>query len=216
LTTCFLLPGRSGHVVALALLALAAWWALPDRLRWLALAAPILLLGLLFAASPKTLDRVQLGVAEAKQFQAVGNVNSSIGERLHYWTVSLELIAQKPVFGHGLGSWNHAYLKQLQGRTAPAHSAGIRNPHQEYLLWGVQMGAIGIALLLAWFASAAWTARNMQANAKQAVHSAIIGAMLACLFNAAIWDALIGDFLVCAIGLAMALGHSQLEQRASA
>ena len=212
LLTCFLLPGRSGHVVALCLLGLTAWFELPKRLKLMAVLLPPLVLAAVLAVSPRTLERTNLVLTEAQQFGAQGSVNTSIGERLHYWTVSFELIAQKPWKGHGLGSWNSAYLNQLKGRPAPAHSAGIRNPHQEYLLWAVQLGVGGAVLLLAWFAAAASCARGFAQAERRASLCAVLACMVVCLVNAAIYDALIGDYLMAVIGLSLALGYAKQRE----
>ncbi len=208
-STCFLLPGRSGHIVALSLIGLTVLWALSPKLKFLALLAPAIVLCVVVAASPRTLERIELGVTEAKQFNVSGNVNSSIGERLHYWTTSTELIAARPLLGYGVGSWNKEYVRITTDRVAPAHSKGIRNPHQEFLLWGVQLGFVGVALLVAWFASIALDARQFDVATKRATWCAVAGAWMACMFNAAIFDALIGDYLVVVIGLCLALGIAQ-------
>ncbi len=206
--TCFLMPGRSGHLVVLGLIALGVFWTLPKRWVVLAGVVPMLLMVAVMVASPRTFERVQKGVAEAQQFETTGRVDTSVGERLHYWTTSARLMTQAPMLGFGVGSWNKEYLRESSGRPAPAHSRGIRNPHQEFLLWGVQLGAVGVALLCAWFACAAFDARHFKPHVRRAAWSAVAATVGACLFNAAIFDALIGDFLVCTIGLSLAHGLS--------
>lgn len=214
LVTAFVLPGRSGHVVALGLIGLGVLWALPQRFKLLAVVAPVLALAALLALSPKALDRAKQGVTEAQKFQTSGAANSSIGERLHYWSVSAALIAERPLSGFGLGSWNREYQRGAVDKNPPAHAKGIRNPHQEFLLWGVQLGVAGMVLLLLWFGALLQDARRFATAASRAAQSAVAGLFLACLFNSAIFDALIGDFLCVVVGLTWA--HGWLERQASA
>ena len=84
------------------------------------------------------------------------------------------------------------------------------NPHQEYLLWGVQLGVPGIFLLLALMISIMKDTLSMETQAARATQSALLALAIACLFNSSLYDAQIGDFFCVVLGLLLALGlHPQ-------
>jgi len=73
--------------------------------------------------------------------------------RIGFWHASLDALSEAPVIGHGTGSIRHVLDESArQGRRPPDH-LGIRNPHNQILAVGIQLGAIGIGVLLAmWLA----------------------------------------------------------------
>ena len=70
---------------------------------------------------------------------------TSIGQRLEFMANSYQLLLERPVFGHGTGSFKSRY-------SALAEAKGLKyktsNPHNEYLMTGVQTGLVGISFLL--------------------------------------------------------------------
>ena len=82
----------------------------------------------------------------------------------------------------------------------------IRNPHQEYLLWGVELGAGGTLLLLLLILCLVRDARQFDPPIARATLSVVAAMAVACLFNSALYDGLIGDFFCVTLGLLMALG----------
>jgi O-antigen ligase len=201
----FLLPGRSGQAALLAAVALALWWAIPRHGKWLALVAPPLLLALAMGVSPAFHDRIDAIGSEARAYLQGSSAPTSTGVRLNYWQRSLEMIGERPFTGWGVGSWNDEY-RRLEGSHLRKDAADLRNPHQEYLLWGVQLGAGGIALLLAFFLSTARDASAFAPEVRRATWSMVAMFAVVCLFNAALFDAFIGDYFCVLIGLLLALG----------
>jgi O-antigen ligase len=80
------------------------------------------------------------------------------------------------------------------------------NPHQEYLLWGVELGMGGLVMFLAALVCVARDAMLFPRPIKRATLSVLVAIAIACMFNSALYDDLIGDFLVVTLGLLMALG----------
>jgi O-antigen ligase len=205
----FLLPGRSGQAALLTAIALALWWAIPRHGKWLALIAPPLLLAGAMAVSPSFRDRIDAIAVEARAYSQGDRAPTSTAARLNYWQRSVEMIAERPLTGWGVGSWNDEY-RRLEGVHLRKDAADLRNPHQEYLLWGAQLGVGGIALLLAFLVFAVRDARPFAPDVRRAAWS--ITAMLAvvCLFNAILFDAFVGDYFCVLLGLLLALGvHGQ-------
>lgn len=213
----FALIGRSGHIVAIALLSLAIMWELPRRYRWLLIMLPIVLLTVAYNVSPK----VQLRVAQVKtEVQAFSFdkgesivTGTSSGIRLHFWHRAIQSMAQSPWLGSGVGSWSNEY-NRLEKQLSPGSvMLGEKsNPHQEYLLWGVQLGGLGITLLLGLFTSILRDMRQADIPARRAGLSVLAALSVSCLFNASIFDALIGDFFCVALGLMLALASYETRQ----
>ena len=208
LNVLLLLPGRTGYVACFAVLGLALVWGLPKKLRWaLLLAGPLLLVVVLSLGANKVSTRMAAVLQESQNYSQNNDTASSSGWRLNAWHRSVQAIAQKPVYGYGVGSWAAA-VKRLDGDKAVADfgSGNSSNPHQEYLLWGVELGLMGPLLLLGLFACLVWDSRLFPPGIQRAAQSTVAVTAIACLFNSTLYDALIGDYLCTALGLLMALG----------
>lgn len=201
----FVMNGRTGHLVAIALISLAAMWALPGRYRWMAITVPFLILLALALGSARVHDRMLSTVQELDSYTKIGSTDSSSGERLNYWRRSLESIAQHPVAGSGVGSWNAEYQRMDQGR-GPVNAQNVRNPHQEFLLWGVEAGVIGMALLCNLLVAIWRDTRSMPIPTARAAQSVLAALIISCLLNSSLFDATIGDFFCVALALTLALG----------
>ena len=207
----FALIGRSGHLVAIVLLSLAIMWELPSRFRWLLLILPVVLLTAAYNLSPKVQHRVKLvhDEVQAFSFQKGESVvtGTSSGIRLHFWHRATQSISESPWLGSGVGSWSSEYNRLDTLHNPGGVLLGERsNPHQEYLMWGVQLGIFGVLLFLGFLVSVlrdTWLADKASRRAAQSVLAALA---VSCLFNSSIYDALIGDFFCVVLGLMLALG----------
>lgn len=210
LNVLFVLGGRTGHVVAIALLSLAIMWELPKKYRAAVLVLPFLLALLLFASSSKVRDRLTLVKTEVQSYSTQTISTTSSGIRLGLWHSAVDIIAQHPVAGAGVGSWSTEH-NRLQRAQNPSHVdiQGNGNPHQEYLMWGVQLGIPGIVLFIGLLASLWVDTLPMDKIYARSTQSVIAALAVACLFNSSIYDAQIGDFFCIALGLLLALGLQQ-------
>lgn len=208
--TLLLLEGRSGYAVALTALALAAMWTMPPRLRLATLViTPVVLLLGLSLGSAQVQERVTKILRESQEYASGQTVQmeSSSGWRLNAWRRSLQAMQDKPLLGHGVGAWTPA-VKRLEGSAATKvfGEGNHSNPHQEYLLWGVELGVGGSLLLLAALACMARDALRFPTNVQRATLAVLAATAVACLFNSALYDDLMGDFFCVALGVLMALG----------
>ncbi len=206
----FALIGRSGHVVAIVVLSLAIMWELPRRYRFLLVILPAILLTAAYTVSPKVQMRVTQVQTEVQAFsfdkgESVVTGTSS-GIRLHFWHRALQSIEQSPWLGSGVGSWSNEY-NRLEKQFSPGSvMLGEKsNPHQEYLLWGVQLGVLGIVLFFGFLMCIVRDMVQADAQARRAGLSALAALAVSCLFNSTIFDALIGDFFCVVLGLLLAL-----------
>jgi O-antigen ligase len=143
-----MVPGRTGQLAlaaAITYLAIARFRKRGAAIAVLGLAA---LTGVAALTPGSVLHRG--GVVALKESAAweVGKpqpTNSSVGTRLEYYRNALELIAERPVIGFGSGAFRSAYEAKVRGTSmsVPPH------PHNAFLHAGVELGLIGLAVLVA-------------------------------------------------------------------
>lgn len=200
-----LLPGRSAQVALLVAMVLALYWAAPPRARPVAVLVPVLLVAAVMALSPHFRGRTTAVVTESIAYSNGDRSPTSSGIRLGLWHRSLQAIGERPLSGHGVGSWNNVYRRLEGGELSPVF-ASLHNPHQEYLLWGVHLGLGGIALLLAFELALLRDAWRFRPEVRRATISLVAILAVVCLFNSTLFDALIGDYFCFILGVLLALG----------
>jgi O-antigen ligase len=186
----FVMTGRSGFVVMLVFISMAVWWQLPRRLRWLVLGLPFVLSALMMVLSPRFQTKTTEVVKDVLSYQQ-GSVESSQGQRLDFWHRSLLAIQEKPLIGHGVGSWNMNYHR-LGGMPAELSS----NPHQQYLLWWVEAGVVGCLLFLGLLFAQYKDAQALPTTYRQALTTITAIAVLMGLMNCPYFGAGMGECLV--------------------
>ncbi len=198
------LPGRSAQLGLLLMLGLVLWWSLPSGTRWVALLAPVVAVAAIGAASPPFREGALRVVNESRAF-GQGERNTSAGQRLEFWSRSLQAVAERPLYGFGAGSWNTEY-RRLAGERIIPKTVEVRNPHQEYLLWAVQLGIAGPLLLMAVFAALLHDARGFARREREALRAVVWLTAILCLLNSVLYDAVTGEAFVLTLGILLALG----------
>lgn len=186
----FVMTGRSGFLVMLVFISMAVWWQLPKRWRWLVVGLPFVLAALMMVLSPRFQTRTSQVVKDVISYQQ-GSVESSQGQRLDYWHRSLLAVQEKPLIGHGVGSWRMNYHR-LGGMQADAPS----NPHQQYLLWLVEAGVVGCIFFLGLLFAQYKDAQALPTNDRQALTTITAIAALMGLMNCPYFGAGMGECLV--------------------
>ena len=212
-----LLEGRTGYLVALTTLSLGLMWTLPRRMRLAAaVIAPITVFSVMYVSSAQLQERVSQVVIETQSYVNAWGVDaiSSSGWRLNAWHRSLQAISDAPLVGHGVGAWPEA-VKRMEGTAATQlfGEGNQSNPHQEYLLWGVELGVGGFVLFLVALACMARDASHFATPIKRATFGVLGATVVACLFNSALYDDLMGDFFCVSLGLLMAIGTRSMVKR---
>jgi O-antigen ligase len=98
-----------------------------------------------YVASPSAQSRLTRAVAEVNAAVTDHNVATSQGQRLAMASVSLHMIAERPLLGYGLGAWRSEFATRMPPQWKFAigrHSS----PHNEYLHLAVQLGLVGAAI----------------------------------------------------------------------
>jgi O-antigen ligase len=202
------LQGRSGHLVALGMVSLACLHAMPKRWRWATLAVPFVAFAVLAGASDHFRKRMALVGHEVQAYAQTGATNSSSGERLAFWGASVQAIAQRPLLGSGAGSWNHEYLR-IGGDGVPQPTAD--NPHQLFLLWAVEGGLVGLALLLAVLWRLWAFSKHQEPRDAHTLQAVVLALVISGMFNSMIFGIGMGDFFCVGLGILLAMHKRSSE-----
>ncbi len=187
----FMSVGRIGYItLVLCLLTLAWQWY---RLKGIFIAtgiASVMIVGAYFT-SPVLSDRVNLLVQDIDFYHQGGRLlESSLGSRLEFAKTSSALIWQKPLFGWGTGSYGSAYAQFHQGQ----YTLLTDNPHNEYLRVGVELGIIGLVLLLGLFYRQWQLTWQMPLDLRGFCQGVLLTFMLGCILNSWLKDFAEGYF----------------------
>jgi O-antigen ligase len=194
ITVLFAMDGRTGQLVLLVLLALAAWMHSPPRWRVAALVLVPLLVGAL-ALGSGTVQRRMTETVEAVQHPAVAPVTST-EIRLEFVHHGLTLAREHWLLGAGYT--HYADLLQDAVRRAYADDPARRdlwkvfwartpNPHDEYVMQLVSGGVVSLALFVAWLATPLLR-RGPDGGRSPALLGAVVAFALGCLFNSLLMD----------------------------
>ena len=192
----FISLGRSGYFVFAALMGLLCW----QRFSWKGVIIAIFALAALgFSAynlSGGFKHRVDQIVHNTQRYQQ-GHWDTSMGQRLSFYHNSVLLIKQHPVMGTGTGSFRSRYAN-----IKPRPVMIIPNPHNEYLNVGVQLGAVGIAYLVFFFAMIWFASFSLPRKERHIAQATVMAIALGCLANSWLMDTTEGHFFAVFIALA--------------
>jgi len=187
----FIAPGRTGMLVYLILIPLAIFQRLPLR-KSLPIALLIsALLALTYTTSHNFSSRVSEALQEMKTYHSTSS-RTSLGMRFDWWQNSIDLIIERPVFGYGTGSFQAAQsdlIKKQKSQTQPSD-----NPHNEYLLIGVQTGLVGMAVFIALLLSQFLYSFQLRPPQRYLLQGVVISMASGCLMNSFLFDSHQGHF----------------------
>ena len=101
--------------------------------------------------SPYLRARVASLYTQTQAFEAK-DARTSTGERIVFWTKSLEFVASAPVLGHGTGSITSMFRQAAVGHTGVRGEVST-NPHNLTFAVAIQVGLVGAAVLWAMWVS---------------------------------------------------------------
>lgn len=142
----FVTPGRSGYLALLVLAVVASLTLFRGWLRVsLAVAAPLMIILLLSLSSVAT-ERMTRGMDEMSAYKQEKNI-TSMGIRMLMWTRTLQIIQERPFFGHGLGGMKEAYREKVKGLSGWQGTV-IDDPHNQFLKITAELGIVGLLVFL--------------------------------------------------------------------
>jgi O-antigen ligase len=162
--------------------------------------------GALWASSPYLRQRVSVAVDQVQTYGA-SDVDTSVGLRLEYWKKSLAFIAEAPLMGHGTGTIAHLFRRHANAETIP--TLMTTNPHSQILAVAVQLGLVGVAVLVAMWIAHLALFRDLTLIAWFGL-VVVIGNIVASLFNSHLFDFSQGWLYVFGVGVT---GGMVLRQR---
>jgi O-antigen polymerase len=142
--------GALGFLLAFPLLLISRWrFVKADKHRWI-----LILIALVVAITTANTIENKRGLTSVLEKTTAINSGFSSTARLGIYDISVDLIKQKPLFGHGIGSfvrvWQYEkpnFYQQHPEATLPTQR--VSHPHNETLFWLVEGGLIsGLGLLL--------------------------------------------------------------------
>ncbi|WP_370264167.1 O-antigen ligase family protein [Limnobacter sp.] len=142
----FMVDGRTGWVVVGVLLSYLFYQRFGLKGALAGAIVTVFLLVLALVLVPALQQIFGAALQEFHTWMKHGVAEGRSGMRLTYYTHAVQAIAEKPLFGHGLGGVRHAL--NLAALNDP--NFALNNPHNQYLLFGVQIGLLGLAMYLAY------------------------------------------------------------------
>lgn len=193
----FVVPGRTGQLIVVALVLLFAIQRFGNKERLLSVVAVALLVTLFFNFSDKA-SRINEGIANTQAYlkPVPEQTESSMGLRFTFWKYSLKLIAEKPLFGHGTGSFSKEYK-----RLVPDVRFKSTNPHNEFFMIGVQLGLAGLFIYSGFLVSQFYTAKKLPDKEKWLAQGLLLSLIITSLFNSPILDHTEGHWFATMIAL---------------
>jgi len=189
----FIVNGRTGYVLFYLLFIVF----LAQHFKWRFTVYGLLVLlilnfGLISVPGPYQKRAYQTVDNTLKYFKE-GNSENSMGQRLEFMITSSQLLAERPVFGHGTGSFKSQYAALAEAKGLKFKTA---NPHSEYLMTGVQTGLVGIGFLLYFiFCQFKYSFRLSPLNKNLALGLAAVTAV-GCMGNSILLDHTPGVFVI--------------------
>jgi len=181
----FLVNGRTGQLILISLIGLFIWQQLGMKsIKYFLVAT---LLGLIAFKNIPMFEQSRLsGVS-----QELKDPNSSSGLRMGFYKNCIQLIEKHPILGVGTGAFKSEYRDQIgniEGLQATS------NPHNQYLLVGVETGLVGLIVFLGFLFSGWRISSRLTLENVCLTQGLVVLFSLGCLFNSLLFDAGEGRF----------------------
>jgi O-antigen ligase len=195
----YVVTSRTALVVIPALYVLLAFHCGLHRRSLMAIAVYVLFgvaaIGALWATSHNLRYRVTVISQEVGDHVATG-ADTSSGARLDFWRYSLRIVREAPVIGHGTGTIADEFRRHADG---PADMTAT-NPHSQVFTVAIQLGAVGVIILLAMWA-AHWLMFTVPGLPAWIGLMVVTQSIISCQFNSHLLDFTQGWLYVFGIGV---------------
>lgn len=204
----FVMLGRTGFLLMMLAIGMVGFFDLPKKFKIGALFIPLVLGYMLFNISTRLHEKT-MQINDGLTKYESGDYDTSEGQRLDYWRRSIQSIQESPVIGKGVGSWRNEY--QRLGGLQPNPPS---NPHNQFLLWWVELGGIGLLFLINIFVSIYRDALQLDEQQSRALICITSLAVVMSLFNCPFYGVGMGEFFMVLFGAILATGkHSQASMQ---
>jgi len=147
----FITGGRAGQVMFFAMITILIFQYYNSKKIKAAVLTIIILPSIFMTAysvSPQFNNRVHQAIGDLYSYSS-GELNTSIGQRISFTLNSLKIIQENPIIGVGTGDFPNEY-KMVNIKNSPDVSLTV-NPHNMYILTTVQLGLLGLIIMLSMF-----------------------------------------------------------------
>ena len=196
----FMVEGRTGQLIAVLLVLLFGMQRFTKKVLLLTVLIMTMLLALFLTFSDKA-ARINEGIASTQAYlqSHPEKTEFSMGQRFTFWKYSLKLIAEKPLLGYGTGSFANEYQ-----RVASSELFVTKNPHNEFLMIGVQLGLLGLSIYLGFLISQYHSAKKLLNKEKWFAQGILLSLVVTSFFNTPLMDHAEGHWFTIMIALCFA------------
>lgn len=185
----YICPGRTGMIILVLLMLLFISQRLSWKKQLVGLFVISSLLATAYLTSENVSTRFNTAWKEIHNYEQ-GKARSSMGMRFDWYNDSLQLIQEKPIFGHGTGSFAFIQKKAVENKK----TMETDNPHNEYLFIGVQLGYVGLITFVLLFIVQWLRSFNLSSRNRWLVQGVILSMAAGCLMNSFLFDSHQGHF----------------------
>lgn len=193
ISTCinlfYIAPGRTGMFVFVALALLTIFQHLSLKKSLIGMLICGAAIGAILISSENFSTRLHEAVGEIENYQP-GSSRTSLGMRFDWWHNSITLIKEKPLLGHGTGSFENEQKRLIKG----TKTMKTDNPHNEYLLLGVQVGLVGVTLYLSLLGGLFLASYKKNKPSNFLLQGVVVAMFCGCLMNSFLFDSHQGHF----------------------
>ena len=168
------------------------------------LATVVIALLVVSLSSQKLQDRIKLGFAEQASYQTSEKL-TSVGTRLIFYSNTLELIKEKPVFGYGTSSFGNTYEAHVAEKYQDWRAGKTTDPHNQYLFIWLENGIPGLILFFIYIVTAIRFGLRRQLPYGAIAASLLLAITASSLFNSHFKTFAEGNLLAFFIGALLAI-----------
>ncbi|MDI9856528.1 O-antigen ligase family protein [Comamonas sp. 17RB] len=203
--------GRTGYVLVTLGVSSFVFFALKGYQRWLALLTIVVAVSGAYAVSQTAQERVHQAITEARNSESMEI--TSIGGRINFWKHTWELVQQRPLTGWGTGSYHDEWCRYV---TEPGWCGfGSRHPHNQYLLFWMENGLIGVLLFIGILAATAHSVWRDD-RWRPVVLSFLVILAANSLINVSLWSSRESHFFTMMLSLLAAQAYFGTRQTSAA
>jgi O-antigen ligase len=185
----YIAPGRTGMFVLPLLLLLFAIQRFSLKKQLICLLLLSSLAAGVFLTSNNFSSRIKQALHEIHTYDK-GAARTSLGQRFDWWIDSLDMIREKPFFGHGTGAFTAVHDRMIrETKVTPTD-----NPHNEYLLITVQTGLLGLLIFFLLFIVQWVGSLKFPDKDKYLVQGVVLAMTSGCIMNSFLFDTHQGHF----------------------
>jgi O-antigen ligase len=219
LAVSFHAVSRNAQLLVLILMMTAVFYRFRTwRHAAIGIATVALVVSMFWVYSPNTQSRFVELAHNVQDAMSQANYGSSGGVRWRMYQEAFQGMVDHPVLGTGVGSWLprwHAVWLTLADDVAPVYRdeySEINNPHNDFLLAGMETGVIGM-LILAWIflliIHRAWVRKTLAGGATAIMG---VGMTVTALVNAPLRDAALGMTLLWLLSASISAEKGALDE----